>query len=87
MTVKQAKQYGREIASDILRYGDFSEKEKRDQDLFSEAFQQILDNRSQYTEFSFFAAEVNKSKNSDLLWDYYQSGIDEVFEQFCDQAF
>ncbi len=87
MTTKQAKQYGREIASDILRYGDFSEEEKQDQDRFSEAFQEIVDNRIQYSDFSFFASEINKSKNSDLLWDYYQSGVDEAFSKFIDEAF
>ena len=82
MTKQDAKLYGQSVASDILRYGDFTTEEKNDVDLFNDAFWQIVDNRSQYTEFSFFAAEVNKSKKSDLLWDSYNSGMIEVLTAY-----
>lgn len=87
MTKQQAKNYGQSVASDILRYGDFVAEEKNDVDLFNDAFWQIVDNRSQYTEFSFFAAEVNKSKKSDILWDSYESGISEVLDSYLDKMF
>ena len=87
MKTKDAKLYGKEFASDILKYGDFTEEEKSSEDLFCEAFCQIVDNRQQYDDYSYFASLVNSKKNSETLWDAFESGISESLEHYINQAF
>lgn len=87
MTKQQAKLYGQSVASDILRYGDFTTEEKNDANLFNEAFYEIADNRTQYAEFSIFAAEVNKSKKADILWDSYDAGLSEILDKYLEKMF
>lgn len=87
MKTKDANLYGKQFASDILRYGDFSESEKQDQDLFIEAFHEISENKRQYDGFSYFAALVNSKKNSESLWESFESGISEVLDSYLEKMF
>jgi hypothetical protein len=81
MTKKEAILLGKDVADEIIAYGDFTEEEKENEESFRSAFYEIAENRKQY------AGDCTEDFRRENDWEGYEEGLMIALDRYCKKNF
>jgi hypothetical protein len=76
MNKEEMYKRGELAAEEAIKFGDYSKDELANEESYTKAIYETIENSKQYSDFAHLAANVNKCENSDELWFEWDRGIE-----------